>query len=85
MKKRIIVTLALFLVATSFVTCGNEASKVAGASSSNKIHVAKDVDLFKYSCNISESETTVYIEATDETVVCQYDIDLEDWAWIPQK
>ncbi|MBO4713329.1 MAG: hypothetical protein J5615_05515 [Fibrobacter sp.] len=85
MKKRIILPLALFLVATSFVTCGNETSKVAGAQSNSEYHVAKDIDLFKFSCDVSESETIVYIEASGETVTCQYDSDLDDWAWIPKK
>jgi len=54
-------------------------------SSNGEIQIAKDVDLFKYECDISKSGKTIRITATDEVVVCQYDEYLEDWNWGPQK
>lgn len=85
MKKRILVFCAIILVTTICVTCGDETAGAMEVSSNGEIQIAKDVDLFKYECDISRSGMTVRIEATDEVVVCQYDEYLEDWSWSPQK
>ncbi|MBQ3716079.1 MAG: hypothetical protein II892_10980 [Fibrobacter sp.] len=85
MKKQLLVACAIFLVTTICVTCGDETAGAMGDSTNGVIQIAKDVDLFKYECDISRSGMTVRIEATDEVVVCQYDEYLEDWSWSPQK
>ena len=85
MKYKLLVACALFLVTTICVTCGDETAGSIGSPSNGEIQIAKDVDLFKYECDISKSDMTIRIAATDEVVVCLYDEYLEDWSWVPQK
>ncbi|MBO7412544.1 MAG: hypothetical protein J6U20_02625 [Fibrobacter sp.] len=84
MKNRIFVALTLLFVATTCVTCGNEVTYAAEASSNGEVQIAEDVDLFKYECDISEDGVVFRINSSNEVIVCQYDEYLEDWGWIPQ-
>lgn len=84
MKTRIYKFLALFFVATTSITCGDADEAIEAISSANRHQVAKDIDLFKFECDIAEDGTTVFIGETNEVVVCQYDEYLDDWGWIPK-
>ena len=84
MKYKLLVACALFLVTTICVTCGDETAGTMNGSD-GEIQIAKDIDLFKYECDISKNGKTIRIAATNEVVVCQYDEYLEDWSWSHQK
>lgn len=81
MEKKILMVFALLGVSLAVVTCGDGAS----ISSSSEYHVSKDVDLYMHPCDVSEDGRVAVIQASNETVVCQYDEYLEDWGWIPTK
>jgi hypothetical protein len=84
MKTRIYKFLALFFVATTSITCGDADEAIEAISSANRHQVAKDIDLFKFECDIAEDGTTVLSARQTKLSVCQYDEYLDDWGWIPQ-
>lgn len=85
MSKGIIKIIALFLVSISAVTCGEGAAKLNASEETVNYQVERDVDLYQYSCDISEDGTVVYIKSTNEYVECVADELLEGFAWIPKK
>ena len=82
MGKQILMLFALFCISSTVATCGDNVTK---ANTETYHQVARDVDLYKFTCDISEEGLTVSILETNEEVVCALDEKLEDWAWIPKK
>ncbi|WP_295859663.1 hypothetical protein [uncultured Fibrobacter sp.] len=82
MGKRILLLLALLCISSVVLTCGENVTKASGGID---VQIAKDVDLYPFSCSVAEDGQTIYIQESNETVVCMYDEYLENWAWIPKK
>ena len=81
MKKRFLMMLALLGVSLAIVTCGEGSSVSAGS-----VYTASsEADFDMFTCDASEDGKLVFVESSNETVVCNYDEYLEDWAWIPTK
>lgn len=85
MKNRIIKILALSFVALSTVTCGDGSSKAAVSATAYDHQIERDVDIYKYSCDISVDGMVVYVKSTNEILECRVDEFLEDFGWIPRQ
>lgn len=75
--------LSLLGVALAAVTCGDETAKISGSYS--EVQIENEAYLYKYFCEESQDGLVAFVRGSNEMILCEYNEDLEDWAWITKK